>query len=135
MTEDQPWRNLSETAALTGIDREAIRSRTRRGQWPSRKNNRGELMVQIPTDMPTGPDRSADQLMTVLVNDLVAEIADLRAMLSAPRLGADRGGPAGSRADAAEAVRKAEVTALRELADRLTAELAEARRPWWRWWT
>ena len=34
--------------------------------------------------------------------------------------------------DAAEAVRRAEVTALRELADRLTAELAAARQPWWR---
>ena len=29
---------------------------------------------------------------------------------------------------------KAEVAAVRELADRLTAELAELRRPWWRRW-
>ena len=66
MTEDQPWLGLTEAARLTGLDREAIRSRTRRGQWPSRKNNRGELMVQIPIDLPTGPDRSVDQSMTAL---------------------------------------------------------------------
>jgi hypothetical protein len=132
MTEEQPWHNLSEAAALTGLDREAIRSRTRRGQWPSRKNNRGELMVQIPPDLPTGPDRSADQLMTALVNDLVAEIGDLRAMLERAKAGRETAEAIRvAERDTAEAVRRAEVRALRELADRLTAELAEARRPWW----
>jgi hypothetical protein len=35
---------------------------------------------------------------------------------------------------AAESVHKVEVAAVCELADRLTAELADARRPWWRRW-
>jgi hypothetical protein len=34
--------------------------------------------------------------------------------------------------EAAVAIRKAETGALRELCDRLTAELLEVRRPWWR---
>ena len=52
--------------------------------------------------------------------DLLAEVADLRERLARAETGVDTA--------------KAEVAAVRELADRLTAELAELRRPWWRRW-
>jgi hypothetical protein len=75
---------------------------------------------------------------TDLVADLLAEVAELREQLAVTR--AER--------DIATGVAKAEVAvvieraaALRELADRLTTELAEARaqiaeanKPWWRRW-
>jgi hypothetical protein len=51
MTDDQPWHSLTEAARLTGLDREAIRSRARRDLLPSRKNNRGELLVQLPAEL------------------------------------------------------------------------------------
>ena len=75
-----------------------------------------------------GPDRllaEADRADDRAVTDLLAEIAELREGLA--RSIAER--------DAAVTVGEARAAALRELADRLTAELAEARRPFWRrWW-
>ena len=56
------------------------------------------------------------------MTDLLAEIAEVREALA--RSMAER--------DAAVTVGEARVAAVRELADRLTAELAEARKPWWR---
>ena len=73
--------------------------------------------------------------MTALVNDLSAEIADLRAILERAKAGRENAEALRvAERDAAEAIRCAEVAALRELAERLTAELAAARKPWWRRW-
>jgi hypothetical protein len=133
MTDEQPWHSLSEAAHLTRLDREAVRSKARRGQVPSRKNNRGELLVQLPTELLTGTDRQPDHPLTALVTDLSAEIADLRAMLERAKAGRETAEALRvAEREAAETVRDAQVTALRELADRLTAELATARLPWWR---
>ena len=52
--------------------------------------------------------------------NLLAEVANLRERLARAETGLE----------AAGTVAEARVTAVRELADRLTAELAELRRPW-----
>src|SRR3954465_13750415 len=131
MTEEQPWHSLTEAARMTGLDREAIRSRARRGLVPSRKGNRGELAVQIPAELMTGDDRGtghplAEEVITlrVAMADLTAEVGDLRELLA--RAEAER--------DAAESVAEAQVSAAREVVVELKAMLAEARKPWWRRW-
>ena len=43
MADEDPWLTLSEAAQRSGLAREAIRTRARRGQITSRKGNRGEL--------------------------------------------------------------------------------------------
>lgn len=50
MAEEDPWLGLTEAAQRSGLAREAIRARARRGQITSRKANRGELLVQLPAD-------------------------------------------------------------------------------------
>lgn len=97
MTDEQPWRSLTEAAGL---------------------------LVQVPADLLAGHDRAADHGSAEALADLVAEVAELRTDLARAEAGRD----------AAEAIRRAEVTALRELADRLTAELMAARQPWWGRW-
>jgi hypothetical protein len=117
-TVEQPWLGLTEAARVTGLSREAIRSRARRGLVPSRKNNRGELLVQL---LP-GSMTEADHGVTDAMADLLAEVTDLRERLAR----------AETARDAAVTIGEARVAAVREIADRLTHELAEVRRPWWR---
>lgn len=132
MTEEQPWLGLTEAARVTGLDREAIRSRVRRGQVPSRRNNRGELLVQLPADLLAEVDRPATGELTALraaLTDLTAEVADLRAALA--RAEAEReAARAVAVADVATA--RAEIEAKDIVIAELRAMLAEARRPWWR---
>ena len=54
MADEDPWFGLSEAAQRSGLAREAIRARARRGQITSRKGNRGELLVQLPAELLTG---------------------------------------------------------------------------------
>lgn len=131
MAEEEPWLSLTEAAQATGLDREAIRSRARRGLVPSRKNNRGGLLVQIPVGLMAESDHAMTGPLTDLVTNLTAEVADLRVDLAR----------AEAEVNAAKAVAEARVNAaiaeakaVRELADRLTAELVELRQPWWRRW-
>ena len=121
MADDLPWLGLTEAAAVTGLAREAIRARARRGLIPSRKGNDGRVVVQVPA----GLTAEAGQGEAGLVAELTAEVADLREALA--RAVAER--------DAAMAVRMAEVAAKVELVEELRAMLAEARRPWWRRFT
>jgi hypothetical protein len=104
-TAERPWLGLTEAAGLTGLDREALRSRARRGLLPSRKGNRGQLLVQVPADLADGhdhaddrDDRGADRDpagMRVVMTDLVAEVGELRVALA--RAEADRDAATGHR--------------------------------------
>jgi hypothetical protein len=138
MAEEQPWLSLTEAARLTGLDREAIRSRARRGLVPSRKNNRGELVVQVPADLLTDPDRgvtgpSAEEMtaLRAAMTDLVAEVTELRVELAEAKAEV-RAAQAVAVADVATA--RAEIEAKDMVIVELRALLAEARKPWWRRW-
>ena len=96
--------------------------RARRGLIPSRKGNDGRVVVQLPAGAVSEVVHGHDAGMSDLVADLTAEVSELRTGLVRAK----------ARLEAAEDIRRAEVAALRELADRLTAELATARLPWWR---
>ena len=126
MTDDDglTWLSLLEAAMRLGKSTDAVRSMIRRDKLPTRKGNDGRLLIGVPAvvgqaadGLPTIIDRTNDQLR---VEELRDELMETREQL------------AGTKAalEAAETVRKAEVAALRELADRLTAELADARRSW-----
>ncbi len=130
MTEEPPWLTLSEAAERTGHDREALRSRARRGHIPKRVGNRGEWLVQVPADLETVDDRGGDQgldrgatveatTLRAVVADLTAEVGELRVQLA--RAEAER--------DAART--EAALTAQRELVDELKRLLHDTRRPWW----
>jgi hypothetical protein len=128
------WLPLLEAAMRLGKSTDAVRSMIRRDRLPIRKGNDGRLLVGVPTVK----GRSADGLTAVggQADDGQTTAAQLRWTVEELReeLMEAREQLAGTKAalEAAVAVRKAEVGALRELADRLTAELADARRPWWR---
>jgi hypothetical protein len=141
MTEEEPWHNLTEAARLTGLDREALRSRARRSLVPSRKNNRGELLVQIPAGLLVGADRGNDQASAGELTALRAAVADLSAELAEL---SERLARSEAELEAQKAVKAAEVSASertaalykdqlateRRRADELAAELRYSRRPW-----
>ena len=90
MTDPQPheqqWLNLSEAAAMTGLDREAIRSRARRGLIPHRIDDQGRWLVQIPPGSVTADDRArsvvSNAVLSEAVTELLAEVAGLREELA-----------------------------------------------------
>lgn len=142
MAEEQPWLSLTEAARLTGLDREAIRSRARRGLLPSRKNNRNELLVQVPADLVTDPDRAvtgdgrplAEEVtaLRAAMADLLAEMTDLKTALARSEAQVEA---ARAVAVADVATARAEVEAKERYIAKLEELLAEARKPWWRrWW-
>ena len=150
MAEEQPWLSLTEAAAVSGLAREAIRARVRRGLITARKGNRGELMVQLSAGLVAEVGQGEAAAMAGLVADPTAEVAELRQALARATAEVDTArAVAVAGVDTAKAVAEArveaardaaaarvsaakvEVAALRELADRLTAELARPRRPWW----
>ena len=103
-------------------------------------------MVQLPADMLTGSDQGMTGSQADLVTDLLAEVAELRERLARAETGLEavktvaetRVEAAKDAAAARVTAAKTEVAAVRELADRLThellearLELAETRRPWW----
>src|SRR5689334_7835079 len=87
--DDRPWLTLTEAAAASGVDREAIRSRARRGLVLRRRDNRGQWLVRLPPELDHGhdrgddhgPDRGQDHGQGV-VTDLLAEVAELRTALA-----------------------------------------------------
>jgi hypothetical protein len=135
LTDERPWFGLTEAAEMTGLDREALRSRARRGLIPSRKGNRGQLLIQVPADLANGHDRDDDRddreadrdlaRMRASMTDLSAEVGELRVELA--RAEAER--------DAARTIAIAELAAKDAVVAELRAMLADARRPFWRrWW-
>lgn len=140
MADEEPWLSLSEAAQRSGLAREAIRARARRSQIRSRKGNRGEILVQLPAGLMAEAGQDMAGASAELLADLTAEVADLRAALArseaevetARAVAEAKVEAARDAAEARIAAAGVEVAAVRELADRLTAELAELRRPWWR---
>src|SRR4051794_31079694 len=133
--EAEPWVTLSEAASRTGRHVDAVRSLVRRRKMPARKNNAGQWMVQVPAGMAevaasmTQYDRGHDAATDPATGELLAEVTELREALAEAKAETKA---ARDIADARVDAVKAEAAALRELADRLTAELFELRRPWWR---
>ena len=135
MTDDDgiSWLPLLEAAMRLGKSTDAVRSMIRRDRMPTRKGNDGRLLIGVPAvagqtanGPPTLIDQVSDGRTTAELRLTIEELRD-ELMETRERL-------AGTKAalEAAVAIRKAEVGAVRELADRLTTELAELRRPWWR---
>jgi hypothetical protein len=124
MADEPSWLTMSEAAARSGLHRDAIRSRARRGLIPSRRDNRGQWLVQLSAEAMTTLDQGDDHDLAMVVADLQAEVADLRVALA--RAEADR--------DAAKTVAVAEVAAKDVLVAELRKLLDDARRPWWRRW-
>ena len=126
MAEEPSWLTLSEAAARTGLNRDALRARARRGLIPHRKGNNGEVLVQVPAVMMAGIGQDEagavardGQDMANLVADLQAEVLELRVALARAEAGRD----------AATATAEAEKLATREVVELLKAQLAEARKP------
>jgi hypothetical protein len=137
--DEASWLTLTEAAQRSGFPRETVRSRARRGLIPSRKGNRGELLVQLTAVMTTSDhgtnavpatvETTPDHGQTMVIADLTAEVAELRERLAAVM----------AEVTAARTVAAAEVAAKAEIIDELRRQLeherqqlAEARRPWWR---
>jgi hypothetical protein len=140
--EQGSWLTLSEAAERSGLHKEALRARAKRGQLQVRKNNRGELLILLPPELLSPAQGSAlsvaqtqvEQLAD-LVRTLEGELADLKVELAEARAEA-RTAKAVAIADveAAKRVAEAEIAAKDALIAELKALLAEARKPWWRWW-
>jgi hypothetical protein len=114
---EQQWLDLSEAAAMTGLDPEAIRSRARRGLIPHRTDDQGRWLVQIPPGSVTGDDRARSAVSNAVLDEAVAGLREELARAEAGR-------------DAAERTAEIEVALLREelgqargRADRLEGEL------------
>src|SRR5687767_1231793 len=126
MTEEQPWLTLSEAASRDGRHIDALRSLVRRRKLPARKGNNGQWLVQLPAsadaaDLAKDTADLANGLATdTAVTELLTEVTELREALAEAKAEAKAAyAIAEARVDAV----KAEAAAVRELADRLTAEL------------
>jgi hypothetical protein len=126
---DAPWLTLSEAAAQSGRHIGALRSMVRRKSLPARKGNGGAWLVQLPDELQANPDAltgsaggSASSPIGSPYGDamaeLLAEVAELR----------DQLGRAIGRAEGQERL----ITQLQDDLAHARAELAQARRPWWR---
>jgi hypothetical protein len=142
MAEEGPWLTLTEAAQRSGLPRESIRARARRGLIPSRKDNRHQTLVQLPADLLTragqglaGAESGILAGVPMDMADLMAEVAELREQLARAESAVEAAkAVAKAEVATAEARGEAQVAALRELVDELKAQLAEARRPWWQRW-
>jgi crotonobetainyl-CoA:carnitine CoA-transferase CaiB-like acyl-CoA transferase len=120
MTDEPPWLTMSEAAAQSGLHRDAIRSRARRGLIPSKRGNRGQWLVQLTAAAMATSDQGDDHDLAMVVADLQAEVTELREALA--RAEATR--------DAAMTTAKATVETKDILIIELQKMLAETRRGW-----
>ncbi len=136
------WLPLHNAAIKLGKSSDAVRSMIRRGRLSTRKANDGRLLVAVPTanDQPGGGLTTADDGRATVFSqaddgqttaELQHEITEIREQLARAE---ERAEAARAIAAADVATAKAEAVALRELVDELKAQLADARRPWWRQW-
>jgi hypothetical protein len=135
-----PWLTIAAAARQLKVTPRAIRSRIARGtiEWKA-AGNTGKL-VRVPPGEAAGPapgETSGEAWEVAILREELSEargqVESLQAKLDASEAVRK------AQVFAAEAVAEARVEALRELAGRLTSELAEARaqiaeanRPWWR---
>ena len=140
MTEIDTWLTLGEAAARTGWRPERIRSLARRGTMPRRRGNGRDWLYQVTPELVAA--RAEERAGTTAdpragtdeATRWQAVAADLREELAEVQAGLARAEERAAGKDAVLAELRAQVE--REIArgDALAAELAEARRPWWRRW-
>lgn len=121
---EQQWLDLSEAAAMTGLDPEAIRSRAGRGLIPHRTDDQGRWLVQIPPGSVTADDRARSAASNAVpgevMAELLAEVASLREGLAR----AEAGRYAAERATETETtLLRGELGQARDRAGRLEGEL------------
>ncbi len=124
---EQQWLSLSEAAAMTGLDPEAIRSRAGRGLIPHRTDDQGRWLVQIPPGSVTADDRARSAASNAVLGEAVAGLREELARAEAGRDAAER-----TAGDETARLRR-ELDHARDRADRLEGELRaaldEVRRP------
>jgi hypothetical protein len=135
MADEPSWLTLSEAASRSGLHKEALRARAKRGQLPNRRGNLGQVLVQLPPDLldPAYPPaheaaQAQTEQLAELVRDLEQELSEVRERLV----------KAETERDAAVRTGETEARLLREVlgreqarADSLAQELRELHRPWW----
>ena len=131
MNDELPWLPITEAADRSGMNRETLRSRARRGLVPTKRSNAGQILVQVPTGTATASDQGTNEALT----ELQEEIADLRTRLTRAEtelaLVKD---VAAAEVEAARRIAAAEVAAKVELVEDLRRQVEWHRRPWWRRW-
>jgi DNA-binding Lrp family transcriptional regulator len=123
---------LAEAASRLGLHPSALRSRIRRGQVTAKRGNDKRLLVEVMANV----QPRHEEAMASPDDELAAEIDQLRSQLESAHLAVARAEGARDTAvatstakvDAAERI----ITELRAMLDIAKAELADARRPWWR---
>jgi hypothetical protein len=126
--DEPPAIGVAEAAKRLGKTVDAVRSLARRGKLKARRGNDGKLLIMLaPSDeAATVADEIADghdEALAVLRDQL----EDTRDQLEHWRRSAEEARVAQARAEE-------RADAQRELVTELHKLLAEARRPWWRWW-
>src|SRR4051794_7201494 len=117
--EQGPWLTLSEAASRSGLHREALRARAKRGQLPSRRGNAGQVLVQLPPDLLNAAQGSAQGVAQAQVEQLAEVIHDLEHELGELR---ERLARAEAERDAAVRTGEVEARLLREQLAEVRAE-------------
>jgi hypothetical protein len=107
--EDGEWMTVAAAARQLGVSPRAIRGRIKRGtiEWKAAGNAGKLVRVRLGDTSADGPEDDPEDEVDRLREELLeARVAQARA--------------------------EERAAALRELVDELKAQLAEARRPWWR---
>jgi hypothetical protein len=124
---EQPWLDLPEAAAMTGLDREAVQALVRRGLIPHRVDDQGRRLVQIPPGSVTADDRARSAASNAVLGEEVTGLREELARASDERAAAERA------AEGETARLREELDRARDRADRLEGELRaaldEVRRP------
>jgi len=135
MADEPSWLTLSEAASRSGLHKEALRARAKRGQLPSRRGNLGQVLVQLPPDLLSHAHSPAHDGAQAQLEHLAEVVRDLEQELSEIR---ERLVKAEAERDASARTGETEARLLREVlereqlrADSLAQELRDLRRPWW----